>query len=223
MQKRSQISVVMVEDNVGITQTVIDFLNEEPRIKVLAQSREEKSFQENIGMHLPDVALIDIGLTHSRSGLDLLSWLAQEYPVVKPVIMSVNEGDVMEAYQKGALGFVLKSQLEILVKTIVEVSEGKLIIPTEVSNLYVKQVAAASSHFKKYLELEQFSEREKEILLLLKQGVDRELISDKLNISFYTVRRHIQNILAKTGETSIRSVLSRFGNWLSPAELLSQN
>ena len=126
-------------------------------------------------------------------------------------------------YQKGALGFVLKSHLEILVKTIVEVSEGKLIIPPEVSNLYVKQVAAASSHFKKYLELEQFSEREKEILLLLKQGVARELISDKLNISFYTVRRHIQNILAKTGESSVRTVMGRFGNWLSPAELLSQN
>lgn len=210
----ADLSLVLVEDNPDLSQTVQDFIADESRLKVLGAARDENGFKSLIREHLPDLALIDIGLNTPRSGLDLLIWLRKEFPVVKPVIMTVNQGDVMEAYHLGARGYVLKSSLEILVPTLLEVSEGKLIIPPNVSDLFVSQVAASTALFRKSLELERFSEREREILQLLKQGVPRETIGDKLSISFFTVRRHVQNILEKTGEPSIRAVLEKFGEVL---------
>lgn len=206
----------MVEDNRDLSQTVQDFLGAEPRLEVAGVAEDTKGFQAQVAAHLPDLALIDIQLDTPRAGLDLLLWLRKFYPVVKPVIMTVNQGDVLEAYQSGARGYVLKSRLEILCSTLLEVSDGKLIIPPEVGELYVRQVAASAELWKKSLELERFSDREKEILRLLRDNMRREDIADKLSISFFTVRRHIQNMLEKTGEPTVKAILEKFGKVLGP-------
>ena len=214
MKPNPSISLVMVEDNRDLAQTVLDFLAGEPRIQVMGTAHDVKSFQALIQQFLPDLALIDIGLDSPRSGLDLITWLRQEFPVVKPIIMTVNQGDVLEAYNLGARGYVLKSGLEVLTPTLLQVSVGELIIPPKVGELFLTQIAAANALWKKSVELERFSEREKEILRHLRGGIKREDIADRLGISFFTVRRHIQNMLEKTGEPSVRSILERFGEVL---------
>ena len=210
------ISVVLVEDNLDLVQTVEDFLKVEPRLELHGAAQDGHGFQELVAAHLPELALIDIHLDTPRTGLDLLLWLRQHYPVVKPVIMTVNQGDVLEAYQNGARGYVLKTHLEILCGTLMEVSRGKLIIPPEVGELYVRQVAASAEHWRKSAELERFSDREREILSLLNSKMRREDIGEKLGISFFTVRRHIQNMLDKAGEPTVKALLDRFGKVLSP-------
>jgi DNA-binding NarL/FixJ family response regulator len=214
MESTPPISLVMVEDNLDLSQTVQDFLGAEPRLRIAGVAEDTQGFQALVAAHLPDLALIDIHLDTPRAGLDLLLWLRRNYPVVKPVIMTVNQGDVLEAYQSGARGYVLKHRLEILTRTLLEVSEGKLIIPPEVGELYVKQVAASAELWAKSVELERFSEREKEILRLLRDNMRREDIADKLSISFFTVRRHIQNMLEKTGEPTVKAILEKFGKVL---------
>lgn len=204
----------MVEDNADLAQTVLDFLAMDAALKVLGAAKDVKGFKDLIQRHLPDLALIDIGLDTPRSGLELLSWLRVEFPVVRPVIMTVNQGDVLEAYNLGARGYVLKNHLETLASTLLQVKEGQLMIPPEVGELFLTQVAASTALWKKSVELERFSEREKEILRHLKAGMRREDIGDLLGISFFTVRRHIQNMLEKTGEPSIRSILDKFGEVL---------
>lgn len=208
------LSVVMVEDNLDLAATVQDFLAAEPRLSVVGVAHESKSFKDLAGRLLPELALIDINLDTPRAGLDLLLWLRAQCPVVKPVIMTVNQGDVLEAYQNGARGYVLKNNLEILAETLLSVSTGKLIIPPAVGELYVQQVAASAELWKISLELERFSEREREILRLLRDGMRREDIGDKLHISFFTVRRHIQNMLEKTGESTVKAILEKFGEVL---------
>ncbi|MEO6095657.1 MAG: response regulator transcription factor [Fibrobacteria bacterium] len=214
MTPSSQLFVVMVEDNLDLSLTVEDFLSAEPRLKVLGAARDENGFKQLIHLHLPDLALIDIGLDTPRSGLGLLAWLRREFPIIKPVIMTVNQGDVLEAYNLGARGYVLKSNLEILAPTLLEVSAGKLIIPPNVSELFLSQVTEAAANWKISMELERFSVREKEILNHLRLGIRREDIADKCGISFFTVRRHIQNMLEKTGEPSVKAILDRFGEVL---------
>lgn len=214
MNPDSPISLVIVEDNHDLAQTVLDFLSMEPGLAVRGVAHEVKGFQKLIQEHLPELALIDIGLDTPRSGLDLLKWLQTDFPVVKPVIMTVNQGDVLEAYQLGARGYILKSGLEVLADTLMNVSRGKLIIPSDVSELFVAQMSASAAVWRKSLDLQRFSDREKEILRFLSKGIRREEIGEMLGISFFTVRRHIQNILEKTGESKIQAVVEKFGEVL---------
>jgi two-component system response regulator DevR len=216
MNAENTIPLVMVEDNLDLAQTVADFLRGEPRLALAGIAHNRRDFEGLIAAHLPEIALIDIHLDTARTGLELLLWLRKNFPVVKPVIMTVNQGDVLEAYQNGARGYVLKTHLEILCDTLVQVSRGNLIIPPEVGELYVKQVAASAELWKKSMELERFSVREREILRMLKANVRREVIGDKLGISFFTVRRHIQNMLEKGGEPTVKALLDRFGKVLDP-------
>jgi DNA-binding NarL/FixJ family response regulator len=216
MDTENTIPLVMVEDNLDLAQTVADFLRGEPRLALAGMAHNGRDFQALVAAQVPELALIDIHLDSPRTGLELLLWLRKNFPVVRPVIMTVNQGDVLEAYQYGARGYVLKTHLEILCDTLVEVSRGKLIIPPEVGELYVRQVAASSDLWKKSVELERFSVREKEILRMLKANVRREDIADKLGISFFTVRRHIQNMLDKGGEPTVKALLERFGKVLDP-------
>ena len=212
--QENPVSLVLVEDNLELSQTVQAFVAQDPGLRILGAAQGELGFKQLIEAHLPDLALIDIGLDTPRTGLDLLEWLAAHYPVVKPVIMTVNRGDVLEAYQRCAQGYVLKTGLEILVPTLRDVSQGKLIIPPGVGELFVQQLAVQTARYRNSIELMQMSEREREILTFLKDGLPREIIADKLGISFFTVRRHIQNILEKTGQGSIREVLRIFGEVL---------
>ncbi|MDQ2999759.1 MAG: response regulator transcription factor [Fibrobacterota bacterium] len=214
MSEATRFTLVMVEDNTDLAQTVLDFLAMDPAIEVLGAAKDVKGFKSLIQNHLPDLALIDIGLDTPRSGLDLLSWLRVEFPVVRPVIMTVNQGDVLEAYNLGARGYVLKTNLESLASTLLKVNGGNLIIPPDVGELFLTQVAASNALWRKSIELERFSGREKEILRHLQAGMRREDIGVLLGISFFTVRRHIQNMLEKTGEPSIRSILDKFGEVL---------
>ncbi len=214
MSSEHRVSIVMVEDNLDLAQTIQDFLSTEPGLEVVHVAHDTKGFQLAVADLLPEMALIDINLDTPRAGLDLLLWLRKLYPVVQPVIMTVNQGDVLEAYQAGARGYVLKTSLEILAPTLLDVSQGKLIIPPQVGELYVKQVAASAELWKKSVELERFSDREKEILRHLRAGMRREDIGDKLSISFFTVRRHIQNMLEKTGEPTVKAILEKFGEVL---------
>lgn len=211
----TRISLVMVEDNLELSQTVQAFLSRSPGLAVLGVARGEADFRQLVETHLPDLALIDIGLDHPRSGLDLLVWITRNYPVVKPVIMTVNTGDVLEAYQRGAKGYVLKSNLEFLAPTLKDVSEGKVILPPGVGDLFLQQMAVQTARWKQTVELLQLSEREREILMLLKSGLPREVVANRLSISFFTVRRHIQNILEKTGQASMKDVLKKFGDVLA--------
>lgn len=209
-----RLGLVLVEDNLELSQTVQAFLARSAELEVLGAARGETDFKALVSAYLPDLALIDIGLDTPRTGLDLLEWLTGHYPVVKPVIMTVNRGDVLEAYQRGAKGYVLKTDLEILVPTLLQVSKGQVIIPPGVGELFMEQMTAQTARYRKSLEVLEMSEREREILRLLKDEVGREDIADKLNISFFTVRRHIQNILEKTGLGSTREVLKKFGEVL---------
>lgn len=209
MEKDSKISLVLVEDDIDLCETVQDFLKADEAMHIAGAAHKEKDFQALVERHLPDLALIDIGLTTPRGGLDLLEWLRAEFPVVKPIIMTVNQGDVLESYHRGARGYVLKSRLETLTSTLRDVHQGKLVIPSEVGELFVQQVVASNARWKQSLQFQQLSEREREILRALKDGKAREDVGEALGISYFTVRRHIQNILEKTGEPNIRRVLQK--------------
>jgi DNA-binding NarL/FixJ family response regulator len=210
----ARIPLVMVEDDPDLSQTVQDFVRQSPDIELLGAASNEAGFKALVEKHVPSMALIDIELDTKRSGLNLLEWLRAEYPVTRPVIMTVNRDDVLEAYNRGARGYVLKTELQIIVPTLLDVHRGKMVIPPNVGELFVQQVAAQQALFRKSMEMERFSDREKEILRMLKAKVHREKIADQLHISFYTVRRHIQNILEKSGEETMKALLDKYGKLL---------
>ena len=208
------ITIVLVEDNVDFAHTVRDFLAAEPGFDLVGIAHRETDFFPLIARHLPDIALMDLGLSRPDSGVELMKALAKEFPVVLPVVMTVNEKEVLRCYEIGARGYILKSRLESLAGILRRVYEGQLIIPPDVGEILVRQMAEQGRLLRQSQTMGLLSEREKEILVLQKNGLAREAIADRLCLSPFTVRRHFQNALEKTGLHSVKELMAKYGEVL---------
>src|SRR3989338_7327280 len=103
------IRVSLVEDRADFAHTVRDFLAAEDDFELVGMAFDESSFRDDVRGHVPEIALLDLGLSRPDSGVDLIAWLAEEYPVVRPLVLTVNEKEILRCYQSGARGYVLKS------------------------------------------------------------------------------------------------------------------
>jgi len=144
-----------------------------------------------------DIILLDIGLP-DISGVEIARRLRKEYPEIKILIFSVENSFkvVQSLINIGIDGFISKLQssdddLIVAIHSIMNGLEyfGKD-IATIIYNIYVSK--------KKITEVtSEFTEREREIIYLCRDGLSGRQISEKLNISLRTVNTHKNNIFTK--------------------------
>jgi DNA-binding NarL/FixJ family response regulator len=106
----------------------------------------------------------------------------------------------MEFVQAGADGFILKdATLEDVVNTIRSVAGGKTVLPSLMTSSLFFQIAEhALLKGKRNLRgATRMTQREKEIISLIVEGMSNKEIAGKLNIATFTVKSHVHNILEK--------------------------
>jgi DNA-binding NarL/FixJ family response regulator len=209
-------TIALVDDCIEFAQTARAFLAQHPDFHVLGIVHSQVEFQALVRKKPPHVSLIDLNMSKSGSGRFLLRWLVREFPNVRPVVLAVEEGEVLSSFALGAKGYVLKSNLNTLAPTLREVSGGQLGMPAEVREIFVRQSVDQWRMLHQRLDWDHLSRREREVMDLLVSGCSREKAARSLGISYYTVRRHLQNLLEKTGEPTIRDLLAKYGG-SSPA------
>ena len=203
------IKVAIVEDNHEIREglkwtlsqsedlkSVHDFSNAEDAIKILPHTKV-------------DVALMDINLP-GMNGIEAIKHLKPLYPNTQFMMLTVYEDDTMifKSLQAGATGYLLKGSLSEEVKqAIIDLHNGGSPmspgIARKVLNLFQVTIPKSEPDF------QNLSEREIEIVDKLAQGFRYKEISDKLNISTGTVRKHIQNIYFKLHVQSRTEALNK--------------
>jgi DNA-binding NarL/FixJ family response regulator len=106
----------------------------------------------------------------------------------------------LEFVQAGAEGFILKNAtLEDVVKTIRAVAAGETVLPyTMTGSLFTQVTEHALLKGKRNLRVAiRMTEREKEIIALIVEGMSNKQIAAGLNIATFTVKSHVHNILEK--------------------------
>ena len=138
----------------------------------------------------PDVILMDINLP-DKSGIDLCKEVKTEYPAIHIIgLSSFNQQSfIQKMIENGAAGYVLKNATrEELVEAIETVLEGKIFLSNEASLTVQKNEDA---------KIPIVTRREKEVLLLIAEGLTNNEIALKLFISTTTVDSHRKNLLTK--------------------------
>jgi DNA-binding NarL/FixJ family response regulator len=110
------------------------------------------------------------------------------------------QADIMEFVQAGADGFILKdATLVDVVNTIRSVAGGKTVLPSLMTSSLFFQIAEhALLKGKRNLRgATRMTQREKEIISLIVEGMSNKEIAGKLNIATFTVKSHVHNILEK--------------------------
>lgn len=139
-------------------------------------------------LNRPDVTLMDQRLP-GLSGIDTMIAIRREFPNAKIIMLSSYDGDIeiRKALAAGALAYVLKrSPKQELLEIIRRVHCGRRCIPSEVA-----------SRLAEYIGFEQLTERELEVLQLIRNGLRNKQIAGELAISETTVSFHIKNLVDK--------------------------
>ena len=155
-----------------------------------------------------DVLLLDINLP-GKSGIEGIPLLRKECPAAQIVMMTVFDDDenIFNAILAGADGYLLKKTPPAKVLSAIEDAAAG---GTPMTPFVARRVI---EHFKQTAQLSLndylLSEREKEILSALVEGMDNREIAEKLFISYETVRNHLKHIYEKLHVSSRTQAVSK--------------
>ena len=151
--------------------------------------------------HLPDVVLMDIVFKGGMSGIEATRRIKEVSPSTKVVIMTAHDEDrlLVEAVEAGASGFLGKDEAaDELLAAAKAAAEGEVLIdPATLTRLLAQVARERAAERDAQMLLDDLTEREREILQLLAQGMRNDGIAAKLYISPQTVQTHVRNILGK--------------------------
>lgn len=195
-----QIRLAIVEDNRLLREGLVTMLRGESDIVVVgafsgcdALLRKEKvKF---------DVLLLDLVLRLQNS-LRLVETIKQKHKGVKIIVMDLapTQSTLVDYLQAGVSGFVLKDATFVeFLHTIREVSRGGRVLPQVLTSSLLSQIAEAVTHSGKGNPFRsvRMTNREREVIELIAEGLSNKQIADRLNLAVETIKSHVHNILEK--------------------------
>jgi DNA-binding NarL/FixJ family response regulator len=194
--------VLLIEDNRLLREGIAAALDGHGDFEVIAKAEDGDAIRmlKESGK-TPDVVLLDLGLEKSNS-LQLMSALRTELPDVRVIAMDIlpEHADMIEFVEAGGAGFILKSaSLQDYVSTITSVAKGEKVLPAVLTaSLFTQIVESALTSDKGVPESAiRLTNREKEIVSLISEGLSNKEIAARLHIATHTVKSHVHNILEK--------------------------
>ena len=195
------IKVILVEDNFFLQKALEEKLSKfsDIIIKDTAQNGEEAIaiLEKN---HVVDLILMDIEMP-VINGIKATEIIKSKYPQIKIVMVTVfdNDDNVFNAIKAGADGYLLKeTKAEKIYEAIIETLAGGAAMSPSIAmktlKLLKNPIAIKTANETELIEL---STREIEVLEQLSQGLKNQAIADNLFLSFFTVKKHIENIYRK--------------------------
>jgi len=197
------IRLFIVDDHPVVIEGIHAILQHEKDIQWAGQAMNAQSCLGFFLNHTADVVLMDIHLP-DMNGVELCAIMREKYPAVIVLGLSTsNQGlDIKKMVENGASGYILKnSSREEMIRAIHAVNEGHLYFSGEVG-LALKEYQKTS-----LASLPVLSKREKEILLLITEGLTNAEIAERLFVSHFTAETHLKNLLSKLNVKNTASLV----------------
>jgi DNA-binding NarL/FixJ family response regulator len=191
-----KINVLIADDHKLIRETWSYILNSDSRFQVIAECGDSEQAVEVTKQKRPHIVLMDINIL-PISGFEATERIKKVSPNTKVIGVSMHS---QPAYAKkmlqiGAKGYVTKnSSKEEMIKAILEVNDGAKYICDEIKNNISELVLEEN---KDMPNVNALTEREIQIINLIKEGQSSKEIATTLNISLKTVEVHRHNVLKK--------------------------
>jgi DNA-binding NarL/FixJ family response regulator len=181
------------------------------RVSVVGEAATVAEAISSIAAHEPDVVLLDVHMPDG-GGRAVLEAMRKTHPQVKFLALSVSDAaeDVIGLIRAGARGYVTKTiSAEELAAAIRRVAEGDAVFSPRLAGFVLDAFAARPDQPVSDPELDQLTNREREVLRLLARGYAYKEIAKELFISIKTVETHASNVLRKL-QLSSRHQLTRW-------------
>ena len=193
MTTSEPIRVMVVDDHTVVRGGLRFFLLAVDDIELIAEADSGEQALHLCNETKPDVVLMDLAMP-GMDGVETTRILRQRHPEIQVIALtSFQEGDlVQKALQAGAIGYLLKDvPIDDLAQAIRAARAGRSTLAPEASQALVKATSQLP------VPGDELTDRQKEVLALIVDGLSNADIASRLVISVATVRYHVSIILSK--------------------------
>ncbi len=176
-------------------------LDAEPDMEVVAEAGTGRDAVRLAEREAPDVVLMDIRMPDGDGLAATREILANpRLAHTRIIILTTFELDeyIAEAVRAGAAGFLVKdTEPEELIRAVRVVHDGDALLSPSVTRRIMAQLALHSKAASKTMPLDQITEREREVLALVGEGLNNAEIAERLFITPLTAKTHVSRIMTK--------------------------
>jgi DNA-binding NarL/FixJ family response regulator len=193
-----KLRVVLIEDYKLIRIGIRMVLNADESLQVVGEGENGEQALEMVQTLNPDLIILDLGLPDT-DGLQLTRQIRAFNPDVKILILTSHETEdsVIMALSAGANAYCLKDIVSNrLIEVVKSVCDGALWLDPRVASRAL-QVFAAGANKRVLSNKMALTDREREVLRLIVEGMSNSQISKALGISLHTAKAHVCSILQK--------------------------
>lgn len=194
------IRIVLADDHPIVREGLASVLETQPDFEVVGQANDGAEAVDIVSALKPDVVLLDLEMPH-LDGVQALRAMRAENAAVKALVFTAFDTDerIIGAVQAGARGYLLKGapRDELFHAIRVVAQGGSTLQPVVAAKLMERMTTPAADGIVSGDEA--LTEREREVLQLMAQGLQNKEIAQQLVISERTVKFHVSAILAKLG------------------------
>jgi DNA-binding NarL/FixJ family response regulator len=205
----NQITVLLADDQTIIRDGLRALLETNPDIQVVAEAKNGMEAYEQTGIHRPQVVLMDIRMPQT-GGVEATRLIKRDFPETAVLVLTTFDDDesILGAITHGASGYLLKDISGVkLAEAIRDTVQGSVILPGNIAAKITKHIGRQG---KAETSLEDFTQREQDIIRLLMQGKSNQEIAQTLFLTVGTVKNYISQIYSKAGITDRANAILHF-------------
>ena len=183
------IRIMVVDDHPLVRAGICAIIGLQADMLVIGEFHDAQDALSHIEAEAPDIVLMDLRLP-GMTGLEAIRLLHKRCPSVRVIVLTTYEGDedIHQALEAGASSYIIKGMKhDRLLQGIRRVHSGRTYIPPEVSRVVDERSP------------DELSAREREVLMLMAEGMSNRDIAAELGIAEKTVKCHVGVILNSFG------------------------
>ncbi|MCK8490891.1 MULTISPECIES: response regulator transcription factor [Spirosoma] len=193
---------MLVDDHSIVRDGIRLLLEQADGLEIIDEANDGEEALEKLKTHQPDLVLMDISLP-GMSGIQTTQVISRLYKSVRVLMLSMhnNEDYILRSVEAGAYGYILKdSSSDEMIKAIRMIAGGEKYYSSPVASIilsgYMQQLKKGSKQGRE-VQPSRLSNKEKEILQFLVDGMSSREIAERLQLSVRTVDNHRANMMRR--------------------------
>jgi two-component system, NarL family, response regulator LiaR len=190
------VTLILVDDHAIVRQGLRAYLGLHKDLEIVGEAESGEQGVELVREKLPSVVLMDLLMPGGIDGVEATRQIRAASPSTHVIVLTSYADDerVFPAIKAGALSYLLKDTgPEELLRAVRGAARGEAVLHPSVAARLVREITSEEGRS----PIDELTEREREVLICIANGMSNNEIADHLVIGERTVKTHVSNILGK--------------------------